>query len=87
MPESSLVVRLNYDAEQHLSTGFRRPHRVYREGKNRLSDTQNHASIFLFFFGMSKMLTIVSVYAVIPAHGRSIHPRQDLNNGPARAKK
>lgn len=55
MSDSSLVVRLIYFSEQHLSTGFRRPCSICREGIERIAKFTIRARGFFDFFGQSKM--------------------------------
>ena len=55
MSDSSLVVRLLYDSEQHLSTGFRRPCSICREGIERIAKFKFRARDFFGFFGQAGM--------------------------------
>jgi hypothetical protein len=55
MSDSSLVVRLIYNSEQHLSTGFRRPCSICREGTERIAEIKVRARDFFKLFGQAKM--------------------------------
>jgi hypothetical protein len=55
MSDSSLVVRLIYYSEQHLSIGFRRPCSISREGITRIAEFKVRARDFFVFFGQLKM--------------------------------